>query len=216
MLPAARPALVHAALCIGAAFLLVALFQPMQAMAHRRSAGEPQPGIPIASLTHGQMAVIARHRSEILDLAARQTRTDEPFRRLMNFGNIQYSYCLWGLVPGSMKDEESPFNECSHAYLAAARTLLAAMQKMPGAGAADALVSQIDADMVRAGSSWVMCQYSDEPFSTGQVIVPRWSGIFGHPASLATFALAAMALMAGGLALFRQPVLPRPPRRPAP
>jgi hypothetical protein len=39
--------------------------------------------------------------------------------RIENYVNLQSFACLWGLVPGSLKDEGSPFNECAHAYLAA-------------------------------------------------------------------------------------------------
>ena len=44
--------------------------------------------------------------------------------RLEDYLSLQSFACLWGLVPGSVTDEASPFNECSHAYLAAARALL--------------------------------------------------------------------------------------------
>ncbi len=78
------------------------------------------------------MAVISGYRGAILDLAQRQTQTDPTFRRLYNHGNLQYTYCLWGLMPGSLMDEESPFNECSHAYLATTKALRSA-RMMPAA-----------------------------------------------------------------------------------
>ena len=62
-----------------------------------------------------------------MDLASRAVDTSEPFRRVLNYAEIQYSYCLWGRMPGSVTDEESPFNECAHAYLAATKAVLLAM-----------------------------------------------------------------------------------------
>lgn len=163
-------------------------------------------GIAIPALTHGQMAVIADHRSEILDLAARQAHTDEPFRRLMNYGAIQYTYCLWGLVPGSLRDETSPFNECSHAYLSAAQALLLHMRTMPGNAPAfqreiESLASRIDADMVQNGASLVLCQFSTENFNTASLIRPAWSAIASHPPSLIAFGVLAMGLAAGTVGL---------------
>jgi hypothetical protein len=152
-----------------------------------RPAG-PAEGIRIPSLTHGQMAVLAGYRGEIMDLAARHADTDEAFRRVMNYANIQYSVCMWGLVPGSITDETSPFNECSHGYLAATRTVLQRMQDMPAPHPrVDDLASRIDADMVRHQASLVLCQYSDEAFYTGAVIYPNWPDVLKYPPSLMAF-----------------------------
>ncbi len=176
------------------------------AQAHSSKPVANDSGVPIPALTHGQMAVIADYRSQILDLAARRTHTDETFRRLMNYGAIQYTYCLWGLVPGSLRDETSPFNECSHAYLSAAQALLLYMRSMPGNGAAyqadvESLVSRIDADMVRSGASLVLCQFSNEAFNTASLIRPIWSAVPSHPPSLIAFAVLAMGLAAGTIGL---------------
>ncbi len=173
------------------------------AEAHGSSSAPPPPGIQIPSLTHGQMAVIARYRSDILALAQRQTVTDPTFRRLYNHGNLQYTYCLWGLMPGSLTDEQSPFNECSHAYLATAKALLTYMATMPAAERdAKALISAIDADMVRSGASWILCQFSGESFSTGAVIEPRWGDMFFHLPSLAVLVATVAALIAGAWSIF--------------
>ena len=67
------------------------------------------------------MQVIADNLSAIRDLADRQEPTDLTMRRLQDFVNLQSFACLWGLVPGSLTDERSPFNECAHSYLAALR-----------------------------------------------------------------------------------------------
>ncbi|BCM18652.1 hypothetical protein [Mesorhizobium sp. J8] len=176
------------------------------AHAHSGSSAPPPPGIQIPSLTHGQMAVIARYRGDILDLAQRQTLTDPTFRRLYNHGNLQFTYCLWGLMPGSLGDEESPFNECSHAYLATAKALLAYMATMPtAAGDAKALISDIDADMVRSGASWILCQYSGEAFSTGAVVEPRWRNVFLHLPSLAVLLATIAALIGASWAVLGGP-----------
>src|SRR5690242_10005921 len=96
------------------AVVATAMLSIAPASAHRTSTGETT-GISIPSLTHGQMAVIAQYRREILALADRQTaRSDDTFFRLRNYVDLQYLYCAWGLVPGSVTDETSPFNECSH------------------------------------------------------------------------------------------------------
>jgi len=186
--------------------LLAALTPAGVAQAHRSAANADDSGIAIAPLTHGQMAVIADYRSEILALAARQARTDETFQRLLNFGEIQYAYCLWGLVPGSLNDEASPFNECSHAYLSATQALLAYMRDMndgtsPLKADVEALISRIDVDMVRNGASFVLCQFSDEDFNTASVIRPDLTAVPGHAPSALTFAMLAALVAAGTLGL---------------
>jgi hypothetical protein len=176
------------------------------AQAHNGSSAPPPPGIQIPSLTHGQMAVIARYRGDILDLAQRQTATDPTFRRLYNHGNLQFTYCLWGLMPSSLSDEESPFNECSHAYLATAKALLTYMATMPSAEReAKALISDIDAEMVRSGASWILCQYSGEAFSTGAVVEPRWRDMFFHLPSLAVLLATVAALIGASWVIFGGP-----------
>jgi hypothetical protein len=148
------------------------------------------------------MAVIADYRGEILALAARQAKADPTFRRLLTFGDVQYSYCLWGLVPGSLRDENSPFNECSHAYLSAAQALLVHMRSMSGdKQSAEALISRIDADMVRNKASFVQCQFSGESFNTADVIFPIWRNVPSHAPSLIAFSTLAMAFAGGMIVL---------------
>ncbi|MGB3644980.1 MAG: hypothetical protein WBG88_09995 [Mesorhizobium sp.] len=191
---------------------LIALLAFMPAAnAHGFRPAGPAEGIRIESLTHGQMAVLARYRGQIMNLAASRTDTDEPFRRVMNYASIQFSVCLWGLAPGSISDEASPFNECAHAYLAATRSVLMRMQAMAGPHPrVDALASRIDADMVRNRASLVLCQFSDEAYHTGSVVYPHWPGAFSHPPSLA--ALGALGcVVAGGFFAMARPVRQRPP-----
>jgi hypothetical protein len=152
------------------------------------------------------MAVIARYRGDILDLAQRQTVTGPTFRRLYNHGNLQFTYCLWGLMPGSLGDEDSPFNECSHAYLATAKALLTHMAAMPSAErSAKALISDIDTEMVRSGASWILCQYSGEAFSTGAVVKPRWRDMFFHLPSVAVLLASIAALIGASWVIFGGP-----------
>jgi hypothetical protein len=186
-----------------AAVFLAAAFFISDAKAHGTRQGPLPPGIPIPALTHGQMAVVARYRSAILDLADRQTVTDPTFRRLMNYSNIQATYCLWGLVPGSISDEASPFNECAHAYLAATKALLSYMNTMPGdAKAATQLIATIDAEMYARGASWQLCEFSTEPFSTGEFIRPHWADLWRDWPSALTFVGLGLLLGIGGALLF--------------
>ncbi len=173
-----------------------------EAEAHRRFNPEEIKGIPIASLSHGQMAVIADYRSDIMKLAAQERQVDDTFVRLLNYGNIQYTYCLWGLVPGTLGDEESPFNECAHAYLSAAHALLTHMRETSARKkAVEDLISRIDADMVRKQSSFVLCQYSADTFDTASVVRPVWSDIPKHLPSLAAFSGLGLAFAAAGMVL---------------
>ena len=160
---------------IAVAVLLGAL--PISAWAHREATGREAPAdsIAIPNLSHGQMAVIANNRAAILDLAARQIPTDPTMRRLE--------------IPGSVEDESSPFNECSHAYLAATRALLLHLQTMPGDRApVQALIAKIEREMLDNSASLILCRYSDEPFNTAERITPRWRDIPFHLSSSMTFA----------------------------
>ncbi len=165
--------------------------------AHRVSARSgPLPGgIAISSLTHGQMAVIADNLSAIRALADARIGLDMTTWRLEDYLSLQSFACLWGLVPGSITDEESPFNECAHAYLAAGRALLLQLREAPGAdhNAVEALIRKIEAEMLANGASLTLCRYSDEPFNTNEVIWPHWSEVPFHPP---TAGLAAAAFIA--------------------
>ncbi len=103
------------------------------------------------------------------------------------FINLQRFACLWGIMPGSLTDEGSPFNECAHAYLAATRALLMHLRVMPGKKKEkQALVTNVELAMLSDGASLVLCQYSNETFNTAEVIGPRWRDIpFHDPSSMA-------------------------------
>jgi len=182
---------VRALLILVAVFSAVLFLSAQPSAAHsRRADNGPVSGIVIPSLSHGQMAVIADYRRKILKLAdAQSPMQDMEFRRVLNYARIQFTYCLWGLAPSSIKDENSPFNECSHAYLAATKALLLEMNEAPfRTEHAAALMSDIDMDMIRNNTSLVLCQYSNETFNTASVIKPDWNRVPFHIPSFAGFA----------------------------
>ena len=184
-------------LAAGVAALALLVTSPGEAHRIATSGGPPPDGIAIPSLTHGQMAVIAENLSAIRALASAQVGSDMTKWRLEDYLSLQSFACLWGLVPGSITDEESPFNECSHAYLAAARALLLHLRETPRADreAVDALIRKIELEMLVNGASLTLCRFSDEPFNTNEIIFPRWSEVPLHPP---TAALAALVLVVIG------------------
>jgi len=193
-------------LLIGVLGALVALgTSPGEAHRVSTGSGPPPDGVSIPSLTHGQMAVISDNLSAIRALASARIGFDMTTWRLEDYLNLQSFAYLWGLVPGSIADEESPFNECAHAYLAAGRALLLQLREAPGADhkAVDALIRKVEVEMLANNASLTLCRYSDEPFNTNEVIFPRWREIPSHPP---TAAFAAVLLIAiAGAAWSAQP-----------
>ncbi len=180
------------------AFAVLLLAPPISAWAHHQAtAHKPLAGIPIPNIGHGQMAIMAAHKAAILDLADRQTPTDPIMRRLELFINLQFFACIWGIIPGSLRDENSPFNECTHAYLAATRALLLHLQEMTGGDRAPvrALAARIDQELLDDGELLVICRYSDEPFNTAEVIGPHWRRVPYHLPSIVTFAALALTIL---------------------
>ncbi len=182
--------------------LLLLMVSVPSARAHSLGA-QNHSGLPVPNLTHGQMAVIADHRSAILAVASRQSITDETFRRLLNYANIQYSYCLWGIVPGSVEDENSPFNHCSHAYLAALKALLLHLTEDGNNQAAVTLAGAIELDMLRRNASLALCVHSGGSFNTAEVVPPAWADVFTHPPSLVLFGGVLLASSCAGAAMLR-------------
>ena len=187
----------------GAWIVLIAALLMLSAspsLAHRISArsGPPPEGVSIPSLTHGQMVVIGDNLPAIRALAGARVGFDLTTWRLEDYLNLQSFACLWGIVPGSIADENSPFNECAHAYLAAGRALLLQLGREPGADhkSIDALISKIEVEMLADGASMNLCRYSDEPFNTNEVIWPHWGMAPFHAPTLAAFG-AAFGLIAG-------------------
>ena len=188
-------------LCAG----LAAIAAVIPAAAHHRGAPHDRPvlGVAIPAITHGEMLIIAKYRTLILDLAARQPVTDPTLRRLEGFVSLQYFTCFRGLVPGSLSDESSPFNECSHAYLAGTRALLAHMAKMPGdQSAAKALQERINAEIASDPAFGAFCSNSQEVFDSAAIVTPDWTMIPAHPPTVLTFSAFTLLISAGAGAVF--------------
>lgn len=183
-----------------ASVLIALLTSP--AMAHRTTPPGSTAGLMVPGVSHGQMAVLAHYRAAIMDLAVAQYPTDERMRRIQSFVALQHFACAGGWMPRSVSDETSPFNECSHAYLAGVRLLLLHLETMPGdRSAVRALRADVDLAMLKTHASLVLCRFSDEPFNTADVIVPSSSDILTDSASLAALGiLALLAAIAGWLA----------------
>jgi hypothetical protein len=184
--------------------LIVALlmFAASPSEAHRistRSGPRPE-GVSIPSLTHGQMVVIRDNLPAIRALAGDRLGFDLTTWRLEDYLNLQSFACLWGIVPGSITDENSPFNECAHAYLAAGRALLLQLGREPAADhkSIDALITKIEVEMLADGASMNLCRYSDEPFNTNEIIWPHWGMAPFHAPTLAAFG-AVFALLASAV-----------------
>ncbi len=97
-----------------------------------------------------------------------------------------------------VEDESSPFNECSHAYLAGTKALLMHLLTMPGDRApVRALADRIELEMMRNNASLDLCRYSDEPFDTADIVGPHWGEIPFHPKSVLSLAGVAGAALAG-------------------
>jgi hypothetical protein len=173
----------------------------VDATAHgRRASSGDLSGLEIPSVSHGEMAVLAAHRSRIMSLADSVTQPDPTLRRLQNYAAIQYSYCLWGALPGTISDEESPFNECAHAYLAASKALLLHMRTLPADGEpASMLTSEISMEMAHKGAAFIGCEYSGESFNTAEYITPHWEKLPTHLPTLGSIG-GIFALMVGALA----------------
>jgi len=180
-----------------AAVSMLAVVTPVWAH-HQLPHEGPTIGVVIPAITHGEMYVVARYRAEILDLAARQPRTDPTLRRLAGFVSLQHFACFWGLVPGGLSDETSPFNECLHADLAGARELLTHMLAMPGdQSAGRALEARIDAEIASDPAFNVLCSNSSEAFDSGVIVWPDWQLVPAHLPTVVTFFAVAVLAVAG-------------------
>jgi hypothetical protein len=181
-----------------AAVSIIAASMPASAHEQPPRAGTSV-GVAIPAITHGEMLVIAKYRADILDLAARQPRTDPTLRRLAGFVGLQRFVCFWGLVPGSLSDETSPFNECAHAYVAGARALLAHMVAMPGdQSSARALEARIETETASDPALGALCSNSSEAFDSAIVIGPDWQLAPSHLPTVLTL-IALLVLAAAGL-----------------
>jgi hypothetical protein len=187
--------------------VVLSLLAPAPAFAHHALSDGPIVGLAIPAIAHGEMSVVARYRKQVLDLAARQAVTDPIFRKLSGFVSLQYFACFWGLVPGSLSDENSPFNECSHAYLAGILSLLDHMAGMPGNQLpARELEARLNAEIASDPDHGTLCSNSSETFDSAVVIGPDWQLAPAHWPTVLTFvgALSAFGLLIiGGRRLLR-------------
>jgi hypothetical protein len=189
---------------------------------HARPLSEAEKaGVAIANLTHGQMRVMAGWRAPILALAATVFRPDWSLHRLLVHEEIQFHACAFGLMPGAITDEASPFNECSHAYLATDLEILRRLTTSEERGGeARALMDKVSLDMATNADALLGCQYSGESFNTASTVYPDFAGIPRHWPS----ALVALGLLFGvaGVARFawrldrRLQVQKTPPRAQSP
>lgn len=195
-----RPiALAPSARAAGGAVLIAAVLAlPLAAHAHSRGTPSgPDSGLKIPALTHGQMAGIAPFRSEILALAERHRPADETLQRLANHARIQFSWCLWGLMPGTVTDETSPFNTCAHAYLAATRSALLRLEEITGDRAeTQALVRQVEIAMMQNAAALELCAYSSDDYTTAAIVRPDWPLLPRHIPSLGLLAVVGLGLSA--------------------
>lgn len=179
--------------------LAAAIITPTASFAHSSKEGGAASGqavgIEIASISHSDMQLVAPYYSSILALAGRQTATDERFRRIFNFTKIQNTFCLWGLVPGGVSDEESAFNPCSHAYLAGAMALLEEMKgNAASTNEAQGIFRSIETDR-KNSPLLVLCESSAEKFHTAEILKP-----IGTRAALGGMAFVVSAGMTVGAA----------------
>ena len=176
------------------ALILFGSIEP--ALAHGRSTPVgATSGVSIPNLSHGQMQVIAENQSAIMQLAEQQSPVDATMQRLQSYAIMQRFVCAWGIIPGSVNNDSSPFNECGHAYLAATRSLLIYLQTMPGhTKAKAALINKIETEMLLRNASLVLCRYSDEPFNTADYITPHVGPIPVDPISVSKMAAGFLVL----------------------
>jgi hypothetical protein len=169
----------------------------------RPASDSPTSGISFSNLPHGQLKIVARYRPAILDLANRQISPDLQTRTLQNYVNLQYAYCLWGLVPGSITNESSAFNACSHAYLAGSKALLDHLQKAAdNRSEAGDLLSKINTAMIADATALAMCSNGIAPLNTAEIIMPEWADVSFNPLTGLAWAVA-FAAIAGAAAMAR-------------
>ncbi|WP_139813131.1 hypothetical protein [Ensifer aridi] len=160
------------------------------AVAHQTRVPGDDSGIPIPFVTHGEMAVLSSYRHDILALAQRVRKPEAKLSTLVRFTEIQHRKCLWNMVPGTLTDEASPFNECAHADLAGAKAVLLELRGRPEVAAeTHELLSRIDFEMALNGAAFIGCQYSGEGFNTAQLLDPHWSAVPLHWPSMLTLTL---------------------------
>jgi hypothetical protein len=196
--------------------LIACFLQASEIRAHGLRMPVDTSGVTVPALTHGQMATISGYRGEIDTLASWIAPRDAEVRKLLAFSRAQYARCVWGLMPRSIVDEASPFNECSHAYLAADRAMLMRMKGLPYFPqiAAD-LYDRVETAMILNQSSIVLCLYSASAFNTASLVNPDWHDLLLHRPTLLTlvgfFGICSIGLAAIVTLMARRPRLARTP-----
>ena len=193
--------------------LALAPAMPLPLGAHEIPKPADRSGYAIASIDHGAMAVLERHRAAILDIARSARDPDPELAALLVFHQIQRANCLWLLVPGSITDEDNPFNLCAHAETAALKAILERLRLHPDVGERTrALISAIDADMVLAGTTYALCAFSGEAFNTAAPIRPVPGDVAAHLTNryaAPTLLVILIVIVATGLRLARSRLLGR-------
>lgn len=162
-------------LCMALVLASGAWGAPEIARAHGFGAPEDQSGFAIPSIDHSAMQVIAPFRDRIVILARGAASVDAELSALLLHNQMQAANCLWLLVPGSLTDEDNPFNECAHADMAGLKAMVERLSQIPQTeDAARTLISDLDHDMVLAGTSFVLCAFSRENFNTASQVRPDW------------------------------------------
>lgn len=167
------------------------------AEAHHKRKAASSAGLAIPNLSHGQLRVMVAYKNAILDLADREPKPDAQARTLQNFINLQFTYCLWGLVPGSLSNEDSPFNACTHAYLAASKALLHRLERTASnPSPVRDLAMRISIDMIHEETALEICANGVDPFNTADIVMPEWSGVTFNPI-VVLYSLIAFLVTAG-------------------
>lgn len=179
------------------------------AMAHGDRAPQDTSGLSIPFVTHGEMAILASYRTRILALGSLGSYDDRDLHKLMVFAKAQHARCLWTLVPGTLSDEASPFNECGHADLAGTKAVLLRAQEVPRLAArASVLISEIEQKMIMSGATLIGCAYSDSSFNTAEIVGPHWRSVPEHWPSFVSLSSITVALggfsIAGTISLRRR------------
>jgi hypothetical protein len=190
---------------------LLGLLLPMQTMAASHGGDIYLPlseriGVEIPEILHGQKAVFDAHRAEVLALAAEVAPDDATVRELSSYVADQYRAAWFGLMPGAMESDASPFHLPTHGYLAGTRALMLHLEKpeilalmaKTDQERVKALGKEISADLMAAGTmSMEVCAESATAFNTTQPVAPNWDLAYQDTATKVVI----MLLIAAGIAL---------------
>lgn len=147
------------------------------------------------------MAILSTYRTRILALGTLGSYDDRDLHKLMLFAKAQHARCLWNLVPGTLSDEASPFNECGHADLAGTKAVLLRAREVPRLAArAGVLISEIEHEMILSGATLIGCAYSNSSFNTAEIVGPHWRSLPEHWPTFVSLSSLTIGLGALGMA----------------